>query len=543
MNTKGNNEQIEDYLNRITNNTYNFQFKSAKMEEDGMVNIVFKYDDGTLLSPEDKTLVRNGAKSFLEDDRVNVEFIKNFVDEGAVENFVNSYIKDKYTSIKFYVKNVTKQDNVFTVTIVVADIQAEYVKSRKLKEDVVKNLLSNFDAEFVVALEFQENMLDFKKIETKETVKIEVNQIVVTNVVPMAGKNTPNTALYIRGNNKAFDQEKTFCGHVKGWEMRFTRPKIPEGETNPKKFLDEYRKKEYTLEERLANGQRVMFRFKLEDFTDGVDCVIFPKKGEIEKCQSIIDGDSIILSGKIVKDYYDMPELRVESLARCTLPEPWEEKIEYLTEKPYYEFVEPEHMVYTDQVGLFSMSEERPVAPFLKGKEFVVFDFETTGLNAYSGDKIVEIGAVKVIDGAIVQSFRTLVNPERDIPAEASAVHKIFKADVIGAPKAEQALQDFYKFTRGSILVGYNVGFDYGFLDKQGKECRYLFENKVFDVYKMAQKYVKSKTNYKLKNIAKELGIDLVNAHSALFDTIATAEVFIKLAWKMQPTDNFWIKS
>ena len=73
--------------------------------------------------------------------------------------------------------------------------------------------------------------------------------------------------------------------------------------------------------------------------------------------------------------------------------------------------------------------------------------------------------------------------------------------------------------------------------------CRYLFENKVFDVYKMAQKYVKSKTNYKLKNIAKELGIDLVNAHSALFDTIATAEVFIKLAWKMQPTDNFWIKS
>ena len=183
--------------------------------------------------------------------------------------------------------------------------------------------------------------------------------------------------------------------------------------------------------------------------------------------------------------------------------------------------------------------DERKVAPFFKDKQIVVFDFETTGFKAYEGDKIVEIGAVKIIDGAIVESFRTLVNPERQIPAESTAVHHITDKDVVNAPKAAQALQDFYKFTKGCLLVGYNVGFDYSFLSKQGKDCGYIFDNKVFDCYRLAQKHVKKTKNYKLITVAKELGVNLENAHSALYDTIATAEVLIKLAWKIGPNDDY----
>ena len=157
-------------------------------------------------------------------------------------------------------------------------------------------------------------------------------------------------------------------------------------------------------------------------------------------------------------------------------------------------------MVYTDQVGLFSMTEERHVAPYLQNNSIVVFDLETTGLNPYNGDKMIEIGAVKIVNGAIVEKFQSYIDPEMKIPEDSIKIHHITQDQVIGKPKAQQVLQDFYKFTRGCILSGYNVDFDLGFLRKQGKESRYNFDNPTLDVYKdLAQKYIKGGVkNYKL---------------------------------------------
>ncbi len=188
-------------------------------------------------------------------------------------------------------------------------------------------------------------------------------------------------------------------------------------------------------------------------------------------------------------------------------------------------------MVIYKQNDLMSFMQEETVCPYLKGKTFVCYDLETTGLHFEAGDKIIEIGAVKIEDGKITEKFVSFVNPERSIPEKASEVNHIYDKDVENAPKDFQVLQDFYKFTRNAILVGQNIiGFDNVFLVGQGKNCRFNFDNDSVDVLDLAHKYVHGVKNYKLGTIAEKLGVQLDNAHRAFYDTLATAEVFIKLA-------------
>ena len=527
------NEQIEEMLNRVTNNKYQFKFKSVNLAEKCEIELL--YSDGTILSPEDKVKCRLAISEYLDGYPFSVKFIKNYVSETIVKDFVENYLHKNFASIVFKAHDVV-YDKIFVVTLDIAEEQEQYVVSQKILIKIIEALKAKYEAEFKIVANYLPNMIDFDSVEEKEIEIKKPKTIVCSNKQIVIGEEIAGDAKYIRDNKSATDSI-ILCGFITHYERRFTKPKIAEGE-NAEEKIEYYNNPDVPLEERIAAGQKVYYKFTLEDFTGLIDGVIYPKKDEVSKLEEIKENDAVIMEGKIEVNDYGVT-FRPKSISKCSLPEKWEEEIELKQEKAYYEFIKPQKMVYTDQIDIFSNLEIRQVAPFLKDKEIVVFDFETTGLHPYEGDKIVEIGAVKVIDGAIVESFRTLVNPERRIPAESTAVHHIKDSDVVDAPKAEQALQDFYKFTRGCLLVGYNVGFDYSFLSKQGKECGYNFDNKVFDCYRLAQKYVKKIKNYKLITVAKELGVTLDNAHSALYDTIATAEVMIKLAWKIEPNDDF----
>ena len=165
---------------------------------------------------------------------------------------------------------------------------------------------------------------------------------------------------------------------------------------------------------------------------------------------------------------------------------------------------------------------------------FVVFDLETTGLEYSAGAKILEIGAIKIENGEMTDKFECFVNPEMKVPKDATAVHGIKDEDVKDAYNYSKVLRDFYKFTRGCYLVGYNVDFDYGFIKFYGKKCGYNFDNQRIDVLKMATKNVKGITRFKLGIVADTLGISLENAHRAINDTRATVDVFLKLAQHYQ---------
>ena len=158
---------------------------------------------------------------------------------------------------------------------------------------------------------------------------------------------------------------------------------------------------------------------------------------------------------------------------------------------------------------------------------YVVFDIETTGFSAIK-DKIIEIGAVKVVNGKIIDKFSTFVNPERPIPFEITKLTSITDDMVMEYPNIEVILPQFLEFAKDAVLVAHNASFDVGFIEQN---CRYQDIEPKFisvDTVALARVLLPTLSKYKLNIVAKALGISLENHHRAVDDAGATAEIFVK---------------
>ncbi len=158
---------------------------------------------------------------------------------------------------------------------------------------------------------------------------------------------------------------------------------------------------------------------------------------------------------------------------------------------------------------------------------FVVFDLETTGFSAL-GDKIIEIGAVKVTDGEIVDSYSTFVNPKIPIPFEITNLTSITDEMVMEAPTIDVVLPEFLEFIGDAVLVAHNASFDVGFVEENCKRLGYEKEFSYMDTVALARVLLPSLSKFKLNVVAKALDISLENHHRAVDDAKATAEIFIK---------------
>ncbi|MDE5788978.1 MAG: ribonuclease H-like domain-containing protein, partial [Clostridia bacterium] len=189
----------------------------------------------------------------------------------------------------------------------------------------------------------------------------------------------------------------------------------------------------------------------------------------------------------------------------------------------------PEQFMDYTQSNLFV---DTKLPDCLKNNTFVVFDLETTGLNSSPAggvmDRIIEIGAYKVMDGEIKESFTTFVNPQRKLSAEIINLTGIDQKTVDGAPTFEKVMPDFFKFIDGCYLVGHNAAnFDYKFIDYYCSQCGYVPERKLFDTIPLAQGLLRL-SNYKLNTVADHFGITF-NHHRASDDALVTAKIFIEL--------------
>ena len=158
---------------------------------------------------------------------------------------------------------------------------------------------------------------------------------------------------------------------------------------------------------------------------------------------------------------------------------------------------------------------------------YVVFDLETTGLSPIK-DKIIEIGALKVKSGKVVDHFSTFVNPGRPIPYEITRITKITDEMVMNSPPIEEVLPRFLAFIEDSVLVAHNANFDVRFLEQN---CRYQDLDRAFvsvDTLALARVLLPALSKYKLKNITSALKIPLENHHRAVDDAGATAKIFLK---------------
>ncbi|UWQ17349.1 3'-5' exonuclease [Jannaschia sp. M317] len=170
--------------------------------------------------------------------------------------------------------------------------------------------------------------------------------------------------------------------------------------------------------------------------------------------------------------------------------------------------------------------EETP----LRELSFVVFDSETTGLNPQA-DAVVQLGAVRVVNGRIIRSetFETLVDPKRPIPAAATRVHGIDDAMVAGALSFPTARAAFHAFAKGAVIVAHNAPFDMAFLHAVKTGMR--FDNPVLDTVHLSAIVFGGAADHTLDAICDRLGIILPEEvrHTALGDAMATAEAFVAM--------------
>lgn len=163
---------------------------------------------------------------------------------------------------------------------------------------------------------------------------------------------------------------------------------------------------------------------------------------------------------------------------------------------------------------------------------FTVFDIETTGLDPRRGERILEIGAVRIEEKQITEKkFHSLVNPERPIPFEARQIHKISDDDVLRAPTIDVILPKFLQFAQNSILVAHNAQFDMGFLAAEKESCwGYIDLPECFCTMRLSQAVFPQEFRHNLDCMAIRLGIPLPSQrHRAMPDVLVTAFALLKL--------------
>ena len=158
---------------------------------------------------------------------------------------------------------------------------------------------------------------------------------------------------------------------------------------------------------------------------------------------------------------------------------------------------------------------------------YVVFDLETTGLSP-DKNKIIEIGAVKVVDGAITERFSTFVNPEVPIPYNIEQLTSIKDDMVLDAPRIEEILPEFMKFCEGTVMVAHNAEFDTGFIRKNCERMGLPFDFTIADTVALARILLPQLNRFKLDTVAKAVGVSLDHHHRAVDDAACTAEIFVK---------------
>lgn len=166
----------------------------------------------------------------------------------------------------------------------------------------------------------------------------------------------------------------------------------------------------------------------------------------------------------------------------------------------------------------------------------VSFDLETTGLDP-KHDRVIECAAVRIRLGRIdeLETFQTLVNPERSIPTRSTSIHGLTDQDVADAMGFRQMIHNFAKWAGPTVFIGYGSDFDMAVLAKEHERLGLLWTPcMVLDVLPLIPSAQLNLSNFGLETVAKSLGIEVLGRHRALSDAIMTAHIFTALIpqWK-----------
>ena len=338
------------------------------------------------------------------------------------------------------------------------------------------------------------------------------------------------------------------------------------------------------LETREIRNEKTIVIFAVTDFTDTIQAKLFTKnerlpevlehlkKGVFIRMKAVAMADKFdhdialgsITGIKTIPDFTkkrmdNSPVKRVELHAHTTMSDmdsvadcktmlktamSWGHKAMAITDHGVVQaFTDANHCVEgTDFKPIYGVegylvNDLSPIVLDPKGQsldsEFCVFDIETTGFSAVS-DRIIEIGAVKVKNGEIVDRYSTFVNPERPIPFEIEKLTHINDSMVIDAPTIESVFPEFMEFCKDSIMVAHNAEFDMSFIKENGRRLGMEREYTIVDTLGMARSLLPDLKNYKLDTVVEAVGGSLENHHRAVEDAESTADIFVKLVARLK---------
>lgn len=165
----------------------------------------------------------------------------------------------------------------------------------------------------------------------------------------------------------------------------------------------------------------------------------------------------------------------------------------------------------------------------MKNNTYIAIDLETTGLNP-SSDKILEIGAARIVEGRVAETYGTFINVGIPIPYFITNLTGIDDEMASGGKQIEEAMLELLDFCGEDVLLGHNILFDYSFLKQAAVNNRLKFERQGIDTLKIARKCLPQLPSRKLEYLCRYLSIETEKQHRALDDALAASEVYRKLA-------------
>lgn len=457
---------------------------------------------------------------------VQAKFVKDYLDEDIAKNLFIRYTKEEFgflsTKIdtdKIFVKN---DNEVFVITMTVTP---EFVQMLEQNEFIAKatqyfDSITNYNVK--IKYDVIENTVDMQEL-MRQTGVMRDTQMTKSLFKPQRKINVDNVEPYI---NK-FAKDKTAQEKIIKEKPQYIIDII-----QAEKSVTVCGRVESTKEVVTPNGF-IIFKFDIADFTGKIGVVVFSDERIYLKLKEIVVDDELLISGQVSENTYSQElELRASRICKCKILDENYDKKETRPVPDDYVMVVPEPFVLNTQENLF---EQKQVPKAMQEKTFVIFDFETTG-KSYITNKIIELGAVRLVNGKIVDTFSTMVNPECRIPAEITRLTGITDSMVENAPTFPEIIADFYKFCDGATLVAHNIEFDSGFLKFNTKDSGFVFNHPQIDTLALSRKYFRSLTggaeaphNFKLGTLADFFGVRRENAHRAVDDSIMAADVFCKL--------------
>ena len=179
------------------------------------------------------------------------------------------------------------------------------------------------------------------------------------------------------------------------------------------------------------------------------------------------------------------------------------------------------------QPGQSPEQDDRPLASL----GYTVFDTETTGLAPSAGDEIVSIGAVRIVNGRLLENevFEQFVDPRRAMSPEASRITGIETSMLANQPTIEKVLPSFHAFCADTVLIAHNAAFDLRFLRLKEEATGVRFTQPILDTLLLSAVIHPDFDAHGLEAIAERMGVNPIGRHTALGDAIMTGEVFLRM--------------